>query len=103
MEKTPTPTVEFDGLHLWRSYDKSLKGTLSIKTSDGSGVKLALPESSMESLVRLMADELAAAATFQAAELRAAILGEKQVGCAACDRGNYQLGHHHDCPKDSKH
>lgn len=22
-----------------------------------------------------------------------------KAGCAACDRGDHQLGHHHDCPK----
>lgn len=22
----------------------------------------------------------------------------KRVGCAACDRGDFQLGHHHECP-----
>jgi hypothetical protein len=22
----------------------------------------------------------------------------KRHGCAACDRGDHQLGHHHDCP-----
>lgn len=22
-----------------------------------------------------------------------------KIGCAACDRGDFQLGHHHDCPK----
>ena len=26
----------------------------------------------------------------------------KQTGCAACDRGDHQLGHHHNCPK-AKH
>lgn len=23
----------------------------------------------------------------------------RQIGCAACDRGDFQLGHHHNCPR----
>lgn len=26
-------------------------------------------------------------------------IGKRKVACAACDRGNFMLGHHHDCPK----
>lgn len=28
---------------------------------------------------------------------------QRPTGCAACDRGDFQLGHHHDCPKASSH
>lgn len=41
---------------------------------------------------RIMADEYEAA--YHEIDKAMSQLG----GCAACDRGDYQLGHHHDCP-----
>ena len=53
-------------------------------------------------------DKLASPHSFIFASLVCFALGKAwnmskpaKIGCAACDRGDFQLGHHHDCPKAS--
>lgn len=66
--------VQFERLVLRRWFNET-KGELTVKSSDGSEIKLVLPADSLPKIVALMTDELAKAATLQASELRAAILG----------------------------
>ena len=67
--------VLFESLSIRRSFDgTTMRGNLTVKNYSGSEIKLALPDSALAKMVALMADELAAAASLTAAELRTAIL-----------------------------
>ena len=68
------PSVKFESLHLYRSFDGEIKGNLSIKSDDDSQVCVTLPEEPLEAIVDLVAEKLAEAASLQADRLRAAIL-----------------------------
>ena len=52
---------------------------MSIKSTDGSEVKVTLPSEALEEVVDLVADKLAEAANIQADRLRAAILDRMTV------------------------
>tara|TARA_Y100000593_G_C4284592_1_gene324705 strand:- start:1278 stop:1586 length:309 start_codon:yes stop_codon:yes gene_type:complete len=71
--------IRFERLLMYRTYDGSIKGTLSIESDDGSEVKITLPDEPLESIVDLVADKLAEAAKVQADRLRDAILNRQNV------------------------
>ena len=69
-----SPDIRFERLSMHRSYDGKIIGKLSIKSNDGSEVKIALPDEPLEAIVDLVAGKLAEAAKVQADRLRDAIL-----------------------------
>ena len=69
--------ITFENLWIRSDHYGRIKGSLKIKSSDGSSVEISLPREAMESVVDLCVDELATAATIQADRLREAILERK--------------------------
>lgn len=74
MKAEDSPNIKFERLSMYRTYDGLIKGTLSIKSDDGSKVEVTLPSEPLEAIVDLVADKLAEAAKVQADRLRSAIL-----------------------------
>ena len=69
--------IRFERLHLHRDYHGEIKGSMSIKSTDGSKVEINLSAEPLEAIVDLVADKLAEAAKVQADRLRDAILNRQ--------------------------
>lgn len=73
-DETKENKIRFGSLHVYRRFDGSIRGSMEIESDDASSVKITLPAAALESLIDMVAENLAEAAAIQADRLRDAIL-----------------------------